>query len=82
VLADADLSKCRVLNNAEMLAQVYLAITANVGALPQIAGPTQPRRGAAIRLFAADVTAQLLLSNTRLVQGPSSSPTPTNLYPR
>jgi hypothetical protein len=77
MLVDDDLTKCRVLTNAEMLAEVHMALLLNARVMPQLKGTgairEQPRRDAAIRMFAAEVTAQLLLSNTRLIQGPPPS---------
>jgi hypothetical protein len=74
MLVDEDLTKCRVLTNAEMLAQVHMALLLNARVMPQLKGAgaikDQPRRDAAIRMFAAEVTAQLLVSTTRLILGP------------
>ena len=74
MLVDEDLSKCRMLNNAEMLALIHCALLANSWGLPSFRVATEDRRqrDAAVRMFAAEVTAQLLSNNTRLVQGPAS----------
>jgi hypothetical protein len=60
-----------------MLAQLHMALLLNARLMPQLKGvgaiKELSRRDAAIRMFAAEVTAQLLTSNTRLILGPPSS---------
>ncbi len=73
MLADEDLSKYRVLNNAEMLALMHRALLANSWGLPPFGGANEDRRqrDAAVRMFAAEVVAQPLTCNTRFIQAPA-----------
>jgi hypothetical protein len=79
VLVDEDLSKCRVLNNTEMLALMHRALLANSWRLSTFGGEDRRQRDAAVRMFAAEVTAQLLSSNMRLIQGPAEAVTGARL---
>jgi hypothetical protein len=73
MLVDEDLSKCRVLTNAEMLALMHRALLANSWGLPPFDSGSGDRRqrDAAVRMFAAEVVAQLLSYNTRFIQAPA-----------
>lgn len=73
MLVDDDLSKCRVLNNAEMLTVMHRTLLANSWGLPPFGGTSGDRRqrDAAVRMFAAELVAQLLTCNTRFIQAPA-----------
>lgn len=67
---DCGKARPRVLNNAETLALTHRALLANSWGLSTFGGEDRRQRDAAVRMFAAEVTAQLLSSNTRFIKGP------------